>query len=424
MSKSWESYLKPVCLVIVVLLLGQWLTSRRNYPEGRAYLPTKPSGALISMPQAASVHGFQVKPLTRSPGPLPLNLEENSRFTFVIELAGYEKEVLRLTKEEILQSPTVVLRPTIPVLIPALYLVRDLPFLTLALFLSLLFGALVVWPQQRARKREEALWSSGEILPGMHLNEYTLQSRLGGGGGGQVYRAHKEGRDIAIKILREGSSETFEEMEREFKATRDLSHRGIVHLLDWGQARGLNYLVFEFAPGETLPRNAAPAEVCDWALQLVSALSYAHQQGVVHRDIKPANIIRTPEGTLRILDFGIAGRMDEGPAEGSGTAGFMAPEQVNGEVSPACDYYSLGVTLYHALTGNMPFEGETTVQILAAQTQESFKPLKAQRPDAPDDLCNLIEGWMSLQPERRPQDAQAIQNQLRELNFSLSSEAD
>lgn len=433
-EKPWEKKLPTLTAIVVSLVLSQAFYSRPPERGGGAYIFTEPSGALISMPQAGNVQGFQVKPLVKSPGPLPLNLKERSRFTFVIDLAGYEQEVLRLTREQLQgEVATVKLTPKVPYLVALLYFFRDWCFLLAGLSVLLFFGAVVVLPQQRERRAQKLLWQDHKMKPGMRFHGYHLLKELGEGGAGLVFLAERpeDGDEqlYALKSLHADGKDDQnlrQELERECKACAILEHPGIVRLYDWGEIDDFFYLVFEFVEGATLDKfyRGDPALVCEWASQIVTALRYAHGKGIVHRDLKPANLVLDQHGFAKILDFGISASI-EGEFQGSsGTMGYMAPEQASGVVSPACDYYSLGVTLYHLLSGEPPFAGDDFFQVLASQSQSNYLPLRERRAELPEGFSELLDELLKVDPKQRLQDPDELLSRLSKLRDSLSSSAD
>ncbi|MEP6960900.1 MAG: protein kinase, partial [Acidobacteriota bacterium] len=241
------------------------------------------------------------------------------------------------------------------------------------------------------------LLSSGE-----RLGPYEILDPLGAGGMGEVYRARdtRLGRRVAIKISAERYSERF---HREARAVAALNHPNICHLYDVGP----NYLVMELVPGETLAARISSrpfsfSEALPLIRQIVDALDAAHEKGIIHRDLKPANIKITPEGAIKVLDFGLAKFAAPSPSSSGGseaptltieaatqagavmgTAAYMAPEQARGEaVDKRADIWAFGVVVYEMLTGKRPFRGKTLPDVLAAVlTKEpdwSIVPAQAQ----------------------------------------------
>ena len=214
---------------------------------------------------------------------------------------------------------------------------------------------------------------------GETLGRYRIVERLGAGGMGVVYRAEdpRLERDVAIKILNEDSvsdQKALLRFRQEARALSRLLHPNIATIFDVDSDRGVEFIVLEFVPGETLARTMADgplpeARVRAIALDVADALELAHEQGIVHRDLKPGNIIITPRGRAKVLDFGLAriladpGNLTQLSGAGAsgaliGTIHYMAPEQVTGgAIDARTDLYSLGVVLYEMLAGGWPHAG-------------------------------------------------------------------
>jgi eukaryotic-like serine/threonine-protein kinase len=259
---------------------------------------------------------------------------------------------------------------------------------------------------------------------GAKLGPYEILAPIGAGGMGEVYRAHdpRMGRDVAIKLCSERFSERF---DREVRAVAALNHPNICHLYDVGP----NYLVMELVEGPTiaerLKQGAVPLdEALAIAKQIADALEAAHENGVVHRDLKPANIKVRPDGTVKVLDFGLA-KMAE-PAEGSGrtensptltldaaatrmgvvlgTAAYMPPEQARGKrVDRRADIWAFGVVLYEMLTGERLFEGETVSDtLIEVATKEPDWNRLAAAPGK--NVRRLLRRCLEKDPKRRLRD--------------------
>lgn len=432
MEKAWEKKAFFVLGLLMALAFLHWRSHQApNLSEGY-FIFTRPEGARILMPEARSIYGAQLKEIAIAPGPIPVALSENSRFTFVLQLPGYQPETVRVTQEELQQNSLVVpLRPKL-VLAPLFYLLRDYRYLLVAGFLLLWFFHRVARPQIRERRRQAALWADGVLKPGLRIHDYQLESVLGEGGAGVVFLASRVGSDkqkYAFKSLHprgKSATELRQEMERECKACSAFEHPGIVKLFDWGEFNGLCYVVSEYIDGVPLDevRGAEPALVCEWGKQLVHALQYAHRKGVVHRDLKPANVLVDKNELCRIVDFGISARIEETEVGAAGTPGFMAPEQVNNVVHPASDYYSLGVTLYCLLAGSNPFKGDDFFQVLASQAEGRYLPLARSRPDLSPEFAHLVEALLEPDLEKRLQDPELVLARLADCSAALSSSAD
>ncbi|WP_222871641.1 serine/threonine-protein kinase [Nonomuraea sp. PA05] len=259
--------------------------------------------------------------------------------------------------------------------------------------------------------------------PGSSLNErYVLGTRIGGGGMGEVWRADDTvlGRTVAVKVLMPALSEdpTFaQRFQNEARAMATLTHPGVVDVYDYGisdvDGRRVSFLVMEHIQGESLDRalrRGGPlgvAATMKLVAEVADALTAAHAQGIVHRDVKPANLMVKPDGSVVLTDFGIAHSASAGQLTATGTmlcsAGYCAPEMAtSNEVTPAVDLYALGVVAYECLSGHLPFQGDTPIQII-------FKHLNAPAPRLPDDIPagvrQVVERALEKAPEGRWQTA-------------------
>jgi Tol biopolymer transport system component/predicted Ser/Thr protein kinase len=259
------------------------------------------------------------------------------------------------------------------------------------------------------------------LSAGDKLGPYEILASIGAGGMGEVYRARdpRLNRDVAIKVSAERFSERF---EREAKVVASLNHPNICHLYDVGP----NYLVMELVEGPTLAERIAkgpipPEEALKIAAQIAEALDAAHEKGITHRDLKPGNIKIRPDGTVKVLDFGLAkvgpasapAGLEAGPTQSPtlsmaatqagvilGTAGYMSPEQARGEpVDKRADIWAFGVVLHEMLTGKRVFEGKTVSDTLAAVLMKdpdlTLVPVKARK---------LVEACLERDPKRRLRD--------------------
>lgn len=429
MTSSWQKRALLEIAVVLILLALQGLVTGPTRDPNEIYLRTVPSGAHIMMPEAGSIHGVRTKEVGRSPGPIQVSLSERSRFVFELRLFGYRTQVLELSPQELAAPDTVVrLEPAFPVVPPLMYWLRD-HLLGVAAGLVVLHMLLRVYlPARREQKEQEKLWQDGRLKPGLKFDGYVLGDILGHGGAGVTYRAWREESPetmYALKALSESKSleKLQQELKREWQACSALNHASIMRLVDWGEVGDTVYVVSELIEGKSLEAvgRSSPADVCEWGLQLVDALRYAHGQGVVHRDLKPANLLLTPNHRVKLLDFGIAatqGRQVEGT---QGTPGFMPPEQVNGKVDPANDYYSLGVTLYTLLTGEPPFQGDTVYALLTLQQSKSFRPIRETRPELSGEFSQLLDALLEPDPEKRLADPDQVERLLKACRASLTS---
>ncbi|KRC61570.1 serine/threonine protein kinase [Agromyces sp. Root81] len=247
---------------------------------------------------------------------------------------------------------------------------------------------------------------------------YELQSRIAIGGMGEVWQATDLviGRQVAIKILKDeylGDPGFLERFRAEARHAALVNHEGIANVFDYGEEDGSAYLVMELVPGEALStilereHVLSTDKVLDIVAQTAAALQAAHAAGLVHRDIKPGNLLITPDGRVKITDFGIARIADQVPLTATGqvmgTVQYLSPEQASGHpASPTTDIYSLGIVAYEALAGRRPFTGESQVAIAMAQINET-------PPDLPvtvsEPVRNLVYGCIAKNPADRPQSA-------------------
>ncbi|QDW28363.1 protein kinase [Arthrobacter sp. KBS0702] len=256
--------------------------------------------------------------------------------------------------------------------------------------------------------------SSGITLGG----RFQLTTRIAIGGMGEVWKAKDLilGRIVAIKVLKEeytGDPGFLQRFRAEARHTALLNHVGIANVFDYGEEEGSAYLVMELVPGQPLSSIIEHEQVLspDRTLSMISqtarALSVAHAQGLVHRDIKPGNLLITPDGRVKVTDFGIARLADQVPltqtGQVMGTAQYLAPEQATGQTATgASDIYSLGVIGYECLTGHRPFSGESQIAIALAQVNDAPPPL----PDTlPRPVRALLMSMLAKDPKNRPADA-------------------
>jgi serine/threonine-protein kinase len=231
-----------------------------------------------------------------------------------------------------------------------------------------------------------------------------------------VYLAEDQelGRRVALKLLndRHAADDQFvERFRREAQSAAGLNHPNIVSIFDRGRAEGTYYIAMEYLDGRTLKellvRNGpTPIPIAiDYARQILGALSFAHRNGIIHRDIKPHNIVVGGDGRLKVTDFGIARSGASQMTEAGsivGTAQYLSPEQARGApVDPRSDLYSLGIVLYEMLTGNVPFTGDTPVEIAMKHLSQIPEPPSKLRPDVPHDLDAVVMRALSKEPDQR-----------------------
>ncbi len=253
---------------------------------------------------------------------------------------------------------------------------------------------------------------------------YQLSSRVAIGGMGEVWQATDLviGRTVALKILKDeylGDPGFLERFRAEARHAALVNHEGIANVFDYGEEDGSAYLVMELVPGEALStmierEHTLPVDkVLDIVAQTANALQAAHAVGLVHRDIKPGNLLITPDGRVKITDFGIARIADQVPLTATGqvmgTVQYLSPEQASGHpASPSTDIYSLGIVAYECLAGRRPFTGESQVAIAMAHINEQPPALPG---DVPEPVSALVcpASRRSRRTARRPPRTSPVQ---------------
>ncbi|MCU0248439.1 MAG: serine/threonine-protein kinase [Bryobacter sp.] len=283
-----------------------------------------------------------------------------------------------------------------------------------------------------------ALGRTPDLTSGRMLGHFRIESRIGQGGMGAVYRARDEKlqRTVAIKVLADGHVSNLagrQRFLREARAASALNHPGIVTIHEVATDDGIDYIAMELVEGESLDRrihkNGLPLkEALNYAVQIAAALAKAHASGIIHRDLKPSNVMVTPEGQVKLLDFGLARRVHAGDGSGStmtrtgeimGTPAYMSPEQAEGKPLDArSDIFSFGAVLYEMLTGGRAFQGDSTMSTLAAVLQSEPRPLSE---DLPADLRKIVSLCLRKDPERRFQFMKDVHIELSELKDALDS---
>ncbi|MCQ6270164.1 serine/threonine protein kinase [Pseudarthrobacter sp. R1] len=247
---------------------------------------------------------------------------------------------------------------------------------------------------------------------------FQLTTRIAIGGMGEVWKAKDLvlGRIVAIKVLKEeytGDPGFLQRFRAEARHTALLNHVGIANVFDYGEEEGSAYLVMELVPGQPLSsiieheQVLSPDRTLSIIAQTARALSVAHAQGLVHRDIKPGNLLITPDGRVKVTDFGIARLADQVPltqtGQVMGTAQYLAPEQATGQTATgSSDIYSLGVIGYECLSGHRPFSGESQIAIALAQVNDAPPPLPES---LPTPVRALLMSMLAKDPKNRPANA-------------------
>ena len=254
---------------------------------------------------------------------------------------------------------------------------------------------------------------------------YLIQSLVGVGGMANVYRGvdEKTGNAIAVKVLKEeflDNEELVRRFKNESKAISILSHPNIVKVYDVSVTDRLQYIVMEYVDGITLKeylkqRGGALTwkETVHFATQVLGALQHAHAKGIIHRDVKPQNIMLLADGSIKMMDFGIA-RFSRAQSQtvsdkAIGSVHYISPEQAKGDRTDArTDIYSVGVMLYEMLSGRLPFDGDGAVSIAIMQISDKPKPLAQVAPNVPEGLRQITEKAMEKDPAKRYQSAQEM----------------
>src|SRR5256886_8422224 len=267
------------------------------------------------------------------------------------------------------------------------------------------------------------------LTSGTKLGPYEIQSPLGAGGMGEVYRARdtRLGRDVALKILPESfarEGDRLHRFEQEARAVAALNHPNILAIFDTGQQNGSPYLVSELLEGETL-RAVLDAGVLpqrktiEYGVQIAQGLAAAHEKAIVHRDLKPENIFVNKDGRIKILDFGLAKLAQKANAAAAddgitltsshtaagvvmGTASYMAPEQVRGEpADPRTDIFAFGALLYEMLSGKRAFRRDTPAETMTAVLKEDPPELSDPGHPISPALDRIVRRCLEKNPEQR-----------------------
>ncbi|HLW66859.1 MAG TPA: serine/threonine-protein kinase, partial [Gemmataceae bacterium] len=280
------------------------------------------------------------------------------------------------------------------------------------------------------------------MLVGQKIGPFVIESELGSGAMGTVYRAQyvenpEDGTSgsarkkiVALKIIAiamAGNETALARFDREANILKQLKHPNIVRLFATGRFKGTPFFAMEYIEGESLDRKLARnlkfswEEVVEIGKQVCAALQHAHEKGIIHRDLKPSNLMVLDSGTVKLTDFGIAKDVDVTALTGAnstvGTAAYMSPEQCRGEINLTnkSDLYSLGVVMFELLTGHKPFVAESPVEMFMKHVNEP--PPRPSRfvPDIPIWLDTLIIQLMEKEPKHRPLNAEMVANALNEV---------
>ncbi|HEV8130474.1 MAG TPA: serine/threonine-protein kinase, partial [Acidobacteriota bacterium] len=280
---------------------------------------------------------------------------------------------------------------------------------------------------------------------GRSVGPYKILEFLGAGGMGEVYLAEDSrlGRRVAVKLLPAEATrdeERLHRFEREARAASALNHPNIITIHEIGQEADAHFIVTEYIEGQTLRQHMSSTrmtmgEALDTAIQAASALEAAHKAGIVHRDIKPENIMVRTDGLLKVLDFGLAKLADTHSADTEasarakvltrtgvvmGTVTYMSPEQARGlALDSRSDIFSLGTVIYEMIAGRLPFDGETTSDLIVSILEKDPPPLSEYEPEAPKELQRIVKKALAKDRDERYQAAEDLLNDLKTLKQEL-----
>ncbi len=270
---------------------------------------------------------------------------------------------------------------------------------------------------------------SGQQIPG-----YRVLGKLGAGAMATVFKAKQLSLDrlVAIKVLPRKFSQNAEFIARfyaEGRIAAQLNHPNIVQAYDVGQAGEFHYFVMEYVEGATVydqivrSKRFKESEAIDIIIQVAEALEHAHAKGLIHRDVKPKNIMMTPQGVAKLADMGLARAVSDKEAAESeagkayGTPYYISPEQIRGEknIGPSADIYSLGATLYHMVTGSVPFDGKSPSAVMHKHLKADLVPADHVNPKLSAGVGQVIDLMMSKSPQGRYQNCTDLLTDLRNI---------
>ena len=266
--------------------------------------------------------------------------------------------------------------------------------------------------------------SAERLAVGAPLGPYKIESSIGAGGMGEVYKARdtRLGRAVAIKV----SSHQFNtRFEREARAISALNHPHICTLHDIGTEGEMHYLVFEYLVGEPLSdrlaRGALPlSEALESTTQIAGALAYAHEMGIIHLDLKPSNIMMM-RNTVKLFDFGIAELrypdLPSSPSSVTGTLGYMSPEQLeSSETDFRTDVFAMGVVMYEMITGRPAFPARGSLEAAILNQKECLQPMSQLQPEVPPEVDRLVTRCLARDPSDRLHSMAELLAQLKEID--------
>src|SRR5258706_1769468 len=291
-----------------------------------------------------------------------------------------------------------------------------------------------------------------ELAANTNLLHYSIVSKIGAGGMGEVYLAQdtKLDRKVALKILPADLAANQDRMRRfvqEAKSAAALNHPNIATIHEIGEAHGVNFIAMEFIDGTTLrdqihQKQPDLRKLLRYLQHVAEGLAKAHAAGIVHRDLKPDNIMITRDGHAKILDFGLAKLIEQQPTTAGdssevatavmpqhstpgtvmGTFGYMSPDQAQGktkEIDQRSDIFSFGCILFEAATGKKPFEGESVIKSLHMVVYEPAPPISDFNPSAPAELQRIVRRCLAKDPDERYQSIKEVAIELKELRREI-----
>ena len=262
----------------------------------------------------------------------------------------------------------------------------------------------------------------------LNLGPYIITDWICQGGMGQVFKAVNEmmGRECAVKVLPQSkaTAESIANFRREIRMQANLDHHNLVRAYDAGEDGNVHYLVVEYVAGTDLRRlvrskgKLTVQQASSIIMNAATGIEYAHREQLVHRDVKPGNILVTPDGTVKVSDLGLAGFLEDStdPRHGKtvGTADYLSPEQIQSplNISKATDIYSLGCTLYYAVTGKVPYPGGTPKSKARRHLEETPWHPRRFNDEISDEYVDLIADMMEKDPQDRIQSCEEVAQRL------------
>lgn len=267
------------------------------------------------------------------------------------------------------------------------------------------------------------------------LGDFQLKRRLGKGGMGEVFLAHQVSLDrvVALKTLTKElakQADFVKRFQREARSMAKIDHNNVVKVYAVDSYKGIHFVAIEYIDGKSVQDwldkidQLSVADAVHITVVCAQALSHAHERNMVHRDIKPDNILLTSKGVVKVADFGLAKAIDEDVSmtqsgTGLGTPLYMAPEQARNakHVDQRSDIYALGATLYHMLTGKLPFTGGSTLELIIAKEKGTYTSAKQLKPEVPERLDLIIDKMMSKDPNHRYKTSEEVVRDLTALGL-------